>query len=196
VLDSGFSSSRCDSTICQTFPTNYLVDDVFTSTWNDCSSSTLSSLPPGRNYQPADVFQPARQLTVCFDDVISGRQRPNCCGGNSGGVGLYPSTWSEAGPRPFYGRNSICVSSYPMTTCNSTPSLAVSPRSSSFWAARQQPEAGYSYRACAEYHRTSRSHHVVSDVAYTSGSCGWNDWCDLDETIWPGKFATPLLEGL
>ena len=179
----GEFAQRCGS-IDQTLPTNYVADDVFSSSWNHFT--VQSHLPPSR--QPTGAFQsalclpPARQLPVSFDDVISAEY-------NSNGGRAYATAWSD-GPRQLcqYGKNSVSGSrfgAYQMTY-NSSSSLTLYPTSCSSWVGAHQQQPGYS--TCAEY-RMSR-HHALSDV--TSGQCGWPDACDFDEIMWHGKFVSPL----
>jgi len=181
------------SSVSQTFPTNYVVDEVFSNTWNDSTITPNISI----SRQLTDALQPPkcppsnRPLPVSADDVISARERAEYYG-CSGGVYAPTNhvTWSQA-PQQLcqYGKNSVSgapFGAYQMT-CNST-SLTVYPTSTSSWLCRQQQP---SYRTCAEY-RMSR-HHVVSDV--TSAQCSWTDGCDFDDMMWQGKFLAPL-EGL
>jgi len=189
LLSNDFSERS--SSVSQTFPTNCIVDEFFSSPWNGpATTSNLSlSQQPTESFQPTKYLPPPRQLPVTFDDVISARQLDEYYG-NAGGV--YPPTnhiaWYES-PRELcqYEKNSISGSSfgtYQMTR-NAATSLTVCPTSSSSWLSRQQEPSN---KACVEY-RMSR-HHVVTDV--TSARCGWPGGWDFDETMWQGKFVTPL----
>jgi len=166
----------------QTFPTAYIADEIFTSAWND----RLVRQQPTDTFQPTECQPTARQLPVCFNDVISTSQRTAFYGSGSE---VYPTAANCITCPPQYGRNSVSGSlassfgTYQMT-CNSSKLTVYPPQSPPWCGGQQLPH----YRACAEY-RMSR-HHVVSDV--TASQRGWAGVRDFDDTMCQGKFVNPL----
>jgi len=197
----GGNLSERSTSIGQTFPANFIVDEVFANGWNDLTTlpSPPSSRQPINTFQPTKCLPPARQLPATFDDVISARQRTEYYGNSGDGVCSSAGciSWCEVPRQPCcqYEENSIsgsAASSFGtrQTTCNSTASLAVCPASTPTWLELPGQQAP-AFRRCAEYaeYRMSR-YHVVSDV--TSSQCGWTDVSNVDDMMWRGKFINPL----